>query len=58
VIVSHKHKFIFLKTNKAAGTSTEMALSRFCGPDDIITSFGPVEDKMRKKMGSTGRRIT
>jgi hypothetical protein len=37
MIVSHKHKFIFLKTRKTAGTSVELALSTVCGPDDIIT---------------------
>jgi hypothetical protein len=37
VIVSHEHKFIFLKTRKTAGTSIELALRQLCGPDDIIT---------------------
>jgi hypothetical protein len=36
MIVSHAHRFIFLKTKKTAGTSTELALSAFCGPEDII----------------------
>ncbi len=37
MIVSHRHKFIFFKTKKAATTSIEIALSSLCGPDDIIT---------------------
>ena len=37
MIVSHEHKFIFLKTRKTAGTSIELALNHLCGPDDIIT---------------------
>ena len=37
MIVSHKHKFIFLKTKKTAGTSIELALTKLCGDDDIIT---------------------
>lgn len=37
MIVSHKHRFIFLKTRKTAGTSIELALRSFCGADDIIT---------------------
>lgn len=39
VIVSHKHKFIFLKTRKTAGTSIEMALRPHLGPEDISTAF-------------------
>jgi len=38
MIISHSHKFIFTKPRKVAGTSIEVALSQFCGPDDIITS--------------------
>ncbi len=37
MIISHKHKFIFVKTKKTAGTSFEIALSKICGPDDILT---------------------
>ncbi len=37
MILSHKHKFIFLHNGKTAGTSTEFALSEICGPEDIIT---------------------
>jgi len=37
MILSHKHKFIFLKTKKTASTSLEIALSKICGKDDIVT---------------------
>lgn len=37
MIVSHKYKFIFSKPRKVAGTSIEVALSKYCGPDDSIT---------------------
>jgi hypothetical protein len=37
MIVSHARRFIFIKTSKTAGTSVEMQLSKFCGPDDIVT---------------------
>ena len=37
MIISHKHKYIFFKTRKTAGTSLQIALSEFCGDDDIIT---------------------
>ncbi len=55
-IISHKHKFIFLKTSKTAGTSVEMSLSRFCGEDDIITPFaGKTEEEFIKKLGVVPR---
>jgi hypothetical protein len=37
LIISHSHKFIFLKTHKTGGTSLQIALSRYCGKDDIIS---------------------
>ncbi len=39
MIVSHKYKFIFIKTHKTAGSSMEMALGPLCGADDIIPSM-------------------
>ncbi len=53
MIVSHAHKFIFLKTRKTAGTSLEIALSKVCGPDDILTPIDFDED-MRLEL--TGKR--
>ena len=51
MILSHEHKFIFLRTKKTAGTSIELALSELCGPDDVITPLTR-EDEARR----TGRR--
>ena len=39
MIICHRHKFIFLKTEKTAGTAIEAALSELCGPEDVITPF-------------------
>ena len=47
MIISHRHKFIFIKTGKTAGTSIEVFLSQHCGPDDIVTPIFPhVESHM------------
>ena len=40
MIISHRHKFIFLKPQKVAGTSVEVALAQHCGEDDIVTPIG------------------
>ena len=37
MILSHKNKFIFIKSFKTASTSLEIALSKYCGEKDIIT---------------------
>ena len=36
MIISHKHKLIFIKTFKTAGTSLEVFLSPHCGEDDVL----------------------
>lgn len=41
MILSHKYKFIFIKTAKTAGTSVEVFLSRHCGTTDILTPIEP-----------------
>jgi hypothetical protein len=41
MIVSHEHRFIFIKTRKTAGTSIEMFLSRLAGDDAIVTPVHP-----------------
>lgn len=40
MIISHKHKFIFIKSWKTAGTSIEAALSEYCSGEDIVTPLG------------------
>ncbi|WP_412552908.1 hypothetical protein [Shimia sp. MIT1388] len=42
-IISFKHNFIFIKTNKTAGTSIEVDLSRIAGDDAIVTPIFPPE---------------
>jgi hypothetical protein len=54
MIISHTYKFIFIKTRKTAGTSIEVALSRFCGEEDVITPLGEKDEAMRRKMAIRG----
>jgi hypothetical protein len=56
MILSHAHRFIFLKTTKTAGTSAEIALSRICGQDDIITPISPDDEMARAKAGGLSAR--
>jgi hypothetical protein len=51
MIISHKYKFIFLKTSKTAGTSMEIALSKYCGPEDIITPISDDDETIRMELG-------
>lgn len=37
MIISHTHRFLFLKSLKTAGTSIEAALSQHCSGDDVVT---------------------
>lgn len=57
MIISHKHKFIFLKTKKTAGTAIEAALSELCGPSDVITPYREESEEDRKGLGPQNYRI-
>jgi hypothetical protein len=54
MILSKKHQFIFLKTSKTAGTSFEIALSKYAGPDDIITPISEEDERLRSTLGYCG----
>lgn len=54
MIVSHKHKFIFLKVTKTAGTSVEIALSQHCGDADVITPISAKDEEIRRALGYPG----
>lgn len=56
MIISHKHKFIFIKTPKTAGTSLEIALSEYCGNEDIITPISPRDERVRVEKGFKSAR--
>ena len=54
MIISHKYKFIFIKSFKTAGTSLEIALSKFCDKEDVITPLISEDENIRKKLNYRG----
>lgn len=54
MIISHKFRFIFIKTTKTAGTSTEIALSKHLGKNDIITPISHEDEVIRQQLGYRG----
>jgi hypothetical protein len=49
MVISHKYRFIFVKTGKTAGTSIECFLSDICGEQDILTPFAYPEEGHRPR---------
>jgi len=54
MIINHKYKFIFIKSFKTAGTSLEIAISKFCDNKDIITPIIEEDEKIRKTLNYRG----
>ena len=54
MIISKKHRFCFIKTHKTAGTSLEIALSRYCGDEDVITPMGGTDESLRRRISGRG----
>jgi len=58
VIISHKHKYIYIKNAKVGGSSVEQYLSLHVGPDDIVTPMGEegsLPEELQKTYGRTTR---
>ena len=67
MLISHKHRFIYLKTIKTASTSTEVLFQALCMPpiqtpqdweewhatNEVITKYGIVGERMKSAGGST-----
>jgi len=55
MIYLRQANILFLKPFKVAGTSFEIALSKFAGPDDIISPLRR-DDEIRRSLGFPGER--
>jgi hypothetical protein len=54
MIISHRHRFVYVKTRKTASTSLEIALSAHCGPEDVITAITREDEALRASLGYRG----
>lgn len=54
MIISHSHELIFLKPRKVAGTSFEIALSKYLSQDDVITPISRGDEQLRRALGFRG----
>lgn len=54
MFISAENRFLYVKTSKTAGTSLEIALSKYAGPKDIITAIEPDDEALRTKLGFRG----
>lgn len=49
MIISHTHKFIFIKSFKTAGTSIDSTLSTFCSGNDVVTPMNDFKHNRNEK---------
>lgn len=57
MIISHKYRFIFLRTEKTAGTSLEVALAELCDQGDIATGINAELAKTRGLVTPWSKRL-
>jgi len=54
MILLRDYNLLFIKARKVAGTSFEIALSKFASNEDIITPISSNDEKLRTEKGFTG----
>lgn len=56
MIASFQHGFVFVKTEKTAGTTVEIALTPLCGPNDILAPIALADERLRLVGGNVAAR--
>lgn len=56
MLISHSHKFIYLKTTKTAGTSVEVALQKYAIPDGMDATKQDFAEPLETEAGIVGAR--
>lgn len=56
MIISHRHRFIFLRTEKTAGSSLSKALRPQLGPGDVVVGRDAAARRLRGLSGTLRRR--
>jgi Sulfotransferase family len=54
MIVCHQYRFVYLGLPKTGSTSLAIALSRYCGPADLITKISAADEAIRRELGYPG----
>lgn len=58
MILSWRHRFVFIKGRKVGGTSVECVLSEACGEEDIVTPITRRDEAVRVALGSGARNYS
>ena len=58
MLISHEHRFIYIKTRKTAGTSLEIGVSPHLGEDDVVTGLNAEEEAVRASLGGRSAQHT
>ncbi|MFO8238920.1 MAG: sulfotransferase family 2 domain-containing protein [Prochlorococcaceae cyanobacterium] len=54
MLICHRHRFIFLKTQKTAGTAIEIALRSLMDRGDVITPISREDEHLSRQLGCPG----